>query len=154
MREFSYFKHVKYKLRVLTWAVFADAKTEKICALVNTHWSGNKENSVVETVEENYLVRDLETRYNGVRIFCTGDFNMHGNFAFEPFKEATGLIDAREAAEEAGTLINKLTGIGGNIYIDHVFLNRHMKVTRYETVDNHPAHILSDHLPQYGDFKL
>lgn len=154
MRDFSYFTHVKYKLRVLTFAVFKDEQTGKTVALVNTHWSGNKENSVLEIKEENALVRDLEARYEGITVFCTGDFNMHGNFAFEPMKQGTGLVDAREAAEESGTLVNHLSGIKSDIYIDHVFFNTKMKVTRYETVDDPPAHLLSDHLPQYGDFTL
>jgi len=154
MRDFSYFTHVKYKLRVLTWAIFKDGVTGKLCALVNTHWSGNKENSVLEIAEENALVRDIESRYEGADIFCTGDFNMHGNHAFEPMKAGTGLTDAKEAADLSGTLVNRLSGIGSDIYIDHVFFNTDISVTRYETVDNPPAHLLSDHLPQYGDFKL
>ena len=154
MRDFSYANHVKYKLRVLTWAVFKDTQTEKLVALVNTHWSGNRDNSEIEIREETALVRDLEARYEGITVFCTGDFNMHGNFAFEPLKEFSGLIDARENAEESGTLINKNSGIKSDIYIDHVFFNKNIITTRYETVDNIHAGSLSDHLPQYGDFKL
>jgi len=154
MRDFSYFTHVKYKLRVLTWAVFKDEKTGELCSLVNTHWSGNKEHSVLEIKEENALVKDIEARYEGIDVFCTGDFNMHGNYAFEPMKAGTGLTDAKEAADAAGTLVNRLSGIGVDIYIDHVFFNNPLSVTRYETVENPPAHTLSDHLPQYGDFKL
>ena len=130
------------------------AQTEKLVALVNTHWSGNKDNSEAEIREETALVRDLEARYEGITVFCTGDFNMHGNFAFEPLKEFSGLIDARENAEESGTLINKNSGIKSDIYIDHVFFNKNITTTRYETVDNIHAGSLSDHLPQYGDFKL
>lgn len=154
LREFSYALPKSYKLRVLTWAVFRDSVTERVCALINTHWSGKKEESIIEIDEENYLIRDLETRYKGIRIFCTGDFNMHGNFAFDDLKQATGLICAREAADAAGTLINRITGIRSPICIDHVFTNRAIPVTRYETVDDPPAHVLSDHLPQYADFTL
>lgn len=153
MQEFSYFKHTKYKLRVLTWAVLKDNTADVTYALINTHWSGNKENSVLEIQEENALIKALEAKYEDIRIFCTGDFNMHGNNAFEPLKEATGLIDAKEDAQCLGTLINENPGIREGIYIDHVFFNGKVNTTRYETVDNKFAHVLSDHLPQYGDFK-
>lgn len=154
LRDFPYFEHVKYKLRVLSWTVLKDKITDKYCSLVNTHWSGNKEHAPIEIAEETALVHEIENRYNNVNVFCTGDFNMHMNSAFEDMKKGSSLTDAKESADASGTLLNRVPGIKEGVYIDHIFVNLNNFVAAYETVDTPTAHILSDHLPQYGDFKL
>lgn len=154
MRDFPYFEHKKYKLRVLAWTVLKDNVTNKLCSLVNTHWSCEKEHANIEIEEETKLVHEIESHYSDVNVFCTGDYNMHMNLAFEDMKKGSKLIDAKESAEASDTLLNHISGVAEGIYIDHVFTNKDFNVTAYETVDTPTAHILSDHLPQYGDFKL
>ena len=78
---------------------------------------------------------------------------MH-KYGFNEYKEITGYSDAKEVADASGTLINHNCGIREGMYIDHIFHTPGIEVKRYETVDKNHTHVLSDHLPQYGDFKL
>ena len=167
-QEFSYVNHTNYKLRMLTWGVFADRETGKTVVLINTHWSGSGANNSTadayqtEIREEAALLQSLTQKYENSAVFCTGDFNMHRYIEFEPFKEATGLIDSKDTAKDNGVLINELAGIpetiyvnGILVYIDHIFTNVSPEsVTRYETVSINYAGNMADHMPQCGDYVI
>lgn len=152
MREFSYMNSEKYKLRVLSSAILEDIDNSTLYLIVNTHWSGDKKDVDAQIKEGIEVVDYYKSKYGVRNFFCTGDFNMHMNLGFEQYKTETGYLDAKELAEASDTLVNHNSGIREGIYIDHVFHNPELKVLRYETIDKNHTDILSDHLPQYGDF--
>ncbi len=156
VQSFSYSATTEkiYKLRVLTWAVFEEISDGTKYALVNTHWSGKVSDNEIEIPTEVELINKICNRYKGIHLFCTGDFNLHMNNGFEKFKKASGLVDSKEAAQKNGCLVNELPGIPEGIYIDHVFINEGATVTRYETIDKNYASVMSDHLLQYGDYRI
>ena len=98
-------------------------------------------------------VTKIGKKYGIKNFFCTGDYNMH-KYGFNEYKEETGYLDAKEVAEESGTLVNHNCGIREGMYIDHIFHTPGLKVLRYETIDKNHTGVLSDHLPQYGDFYI
>lgn len=153
MEEFSYMNSTKYKLRVLSSAVLQNVKNKENYLIVNTHWSGTLEDVYTQINAGIDIVDRFSEKYNVKNFFCTGDYNMH-KYGFNEYKEITGYSDAKEVADASGTLINHNCGIREGMYIDHIFHTPGIEVKRYETVDKNHTHVLSDHLPQYGDFKL
>lgn len=152
VRPYSYVKESVFRIRLLAWAVLEHTGDGTLYALVNTHWSVHAEDNSLEIPEEVGLVGEISSRYEGVHLFCTGDFNIHINHGFEAFKKASGFADSKEAAQKNGCLVNELPGIAEGIYIDHVFINSGATVASYETIDRKFVHALSDHLLQYGDY--
>lgn len=161
--EFSYKNSTEYKIRMLTHGVFEEKTSQKIFVLINTHWSGRAQDEATEIAEQSALVKEMQTKYPGCYLFCTGDYNIHTYVAFEPFKAASGLIDSKDSAIENGTLVNLLPGNqklcytedGQPVYIDHVFTNLPVgSIRRYETVNKNLTSLMSDHLPQYCDYVL
>lgn len=153
MQEFSYMNSTKYKLRVLSSAVFEGVNDKKKYLVVNTHWSGTKEDVYTQINAGIEVVEHFKKKYGIKNFFCTGDYNMH-KYGFNEYKEETGYLDAKEVAEESGTLVNHNCGIREGMYIDHIFHTPGLKVLCYETIDKNHTGVLSDHLPQYGDFYI
>ena len=151
-QEFSFANDKTYKIRVATWAVLTHKQSNEKYALINTHFSFTAEEGAISVKEECALIASLRSRYKGLHVFCTGDFNNHLNSSYGLFKTTSGLTDSKEAAEKNGTLINKNAGIPEKIYIDHVVYDSGITVTRHETIEHAYTSKMSDHLPQYGDF--
>ena len=151
-QEFSFTNQKNYKIRVATWAILTHKLSNEKYALINTHWDFTSEKGKVSVEEECRLIESFKQRYEGLHVFCTGDFNNHLNGSYELFKETGGLNDSKEVAAVNGTLINENAGIPEKIYIDHVAFNEGITVTRHETIEHAYASKMSDHLPQYGDF--
>ena len=154
-QEFSFTNSKNYKIRVATWAVLTHKQSNEQYALINTHFSFTFAEAEKSVAEECALIESLKTKYKGLHVFCTGDFNNHLNSAFGLFKDTSGLTDSKEAAEGNGSLINQNPGIPEGIYIDHVLYDAaHFRVTRHETLDAPFTDKLSDHKLQYGDYVL
>ena len=144
-----------YKLRVITWIVVKDFATNEPYALMNTHWSGTSTENQIQVNESNEVLNSIKSKYSGVHVFYTGDFNFHVNSGFDTFKLGVDMTDGREGARAAETLVNDTVGISGSdIPADHVFFDNSVTVERYEIVDKNNTFIVSDHLPQYADFKI
>lgn len=145
-----------YKLRVITWIVVKDFATNETYALMNTHWSGTSTENQIQVNESNEVLNSIKSKYSGAHVFYTGDFNFHVNSGFDTFKLGVDMTDGREGARSAGTLVNDVLGITttSKIPADHVFYDNSVTVERYEIVDKNNTFIVSDHLPQYADFKI
>ena len=148
-------KEKSYKLRVITWVVLKDS-ANKTYALMNTHLSGTSAENQIQITETNEVLNSIKSKFNGVHVFYTGDFNFHVNNGFTDFRNQVDLTDGREGARSAGTLVNDVLGITttSKVPADHVFYNNSVDITRYEIINTNTTYEISDHLPQYGDFKI
>ena len=151
MQEFSDFYHTAYKLRVMTYAVLTHKESGEKYALVNTHYDGKADIASREITEQAALVTRLKNRFEGIHVFCTGDYNNHKKYDINDLKKALNMLTTKEMAKTNGTLVNELPGIPEGIYIDHIFSEKTNVVTRHETIDVNFASILSDHRLQYAD---
>ena len=152
MQEFSSFNHQLYKLRVLTYGIFTKKDNGEKYALINTHYDGGAPYPAKEISEQTAMINDLKSRYQGIHVFCTGDYNNHGDYNILDLQRSANLMDSKDEAKRNGTLINEEPGIPEQIYIDHVFFQTGTTVTRHETIVSDYAAIMSDHKLQYGDF--
>ena len=145
-------KELKLKCRTCTWGIYKDRTDGEIYGVFNTHWSFTAEETEISIRIGLETVRAQQAKYPGLHVFCTGDFNNHLNKSIEKFSALSGFGDSKDEAKKNGSLINENAGIPEGIYIDHVFFNEGVTVTRHETVDAPYAKKMSDHLLQYGDF--
>ena len=151
MQEFSEFNHTVYKLRVLTYAVLTHKESGEKYALVNTHYEGNPEIAKNEIAQQAALVNKIKGEYEGIHVFCTGDYNNHGGYNLNDLRNALNMLTTKEMAKTNGTLVNEIAGIPEGIYIDHIFSEKTNVIMRHETIDVNFANLLSDHRPQYAD---
>ena len=151
MEEFTDGYHTIYKLRVMTYVILTHKESGEKYALVNTHYDGTPTIAAREIAEQASLVNRLKNKYSGIRLFCTGDYNNHGGYNISDLKKALNMLTTKEMAKTNGTLVNELPGIPEGIYIDHIFAEKTVTVTRHETIDVNFANLLSDHRLQYAD---
>ena len=147
-------KELKLKCRTCTWAVYKDRTDGELYGVFNTHWSFTAEETEISIRIGLETVYAQQAKYPGLHVFCTGDFNNHLNKSIEKFSERSGFGDSKDEAKKNGSLINENPGIPEMIYIDHVFFNEGVRVTRHETIDAPFTAKMSDHMFQYGDFAL
>lgn len=159
------------KIRLVDWAIFRDKATGKSFAFFNSHWcfyraidndaqreSHSKENAVII----NQVMADHpDVKY----AFSMADFNTVLEHEFSKnFVRDAGLVNSRDVAEEAGTMINRAGGCStpgkarhmqtGGGSIDNIFITPNMKVLRHETILWNGVEHVSDHSPKYADFVL
>ncbi len=147
-------KELKLKCRTCTWAIYKDRMDGELYGVFNTHWSFTAEETEISIRMGLETVHEKQAKYPGLHVFCTGDFNNHLNKSIEKFSERSGFGDSKDEAKKNGSLINENPGIPEKIYIDHVFFNEGVTVTRHETIDAPFTAKMSDHMFQYGDFVL
>lgn len=147
-------KEWKLKCRTCTWGIYRDRTDGEVYGVFNTHWSFTAEETEISIRIGLETVRDKQSKYPGLHVFCTGDFNNHLNKSIEKFSERSGFGDSKDEAKKNGSLINENPGIPEGIYIDHIFFNEGVTVTRHETIDARYTQKMSDHMLQYGDFLI
>ena len=142
--------------------------------LVNTHWAHEDHETVNAcAVEMAALVNELKAKYEGVSVFCTGDYNNlntreWGDKYLNQFVSDIGGSIASAEAKKSGVLItpggcrysaekmndNVLREID-NSFIDHIVCaGGASTVMRHDTIRANGCHVLSDHSPIYADIDL
>ena len=150
-----------------------DASKEFV--LVNTHWAHESAEIVNAcATEEAALVNRIKEKYEGISVFCTGDFN---NLTTRPWRDQylnqfvsdIGGQIASSVAKENGVLItpggclanglesmheNVLRGVDDS-FIDHIVCTGgECAILRHDTIRENKCHIMSDHSPIYADIDL
>ncbi|MBE6633578.1 MAG: hypothetical protein E7620_04440 [Ruminococcaceae bacterium] len=168
-------KTPKYFQRVATY-VKLTGKTDpqKEFVLVNTHWAHEDDETVNAcAVEQAALVNQLKRRYEGVTVFCTGDYNNLPNrewgdqYLNKLVSEINGRI-ASSVARDKGVLLTP-GGCRGNVkkmdesvmravddhFIDHILLSGGAcDVLCHDTIRSNMTHVMSDHSLIYADIVL
>lgn len=159
------------KIRLVDWAIFRDKATGKAFAFFNSHWCfyraiDNDAQRKSHSEENAVIINQVMADHPDVKYaFSMADFNtvLEHEFA-KNFVRDAGLVNSRDVAEEAGTMINRAGGcsrpgtarhmqVGGGS-IDNIFITPNMKVLRHETILWNGVEHVSDHSPKYADFIL
>ena len=142
--------------------------------LVNTHWAHEDHETVNACADEQAeLVNRLKAKYQGVTVFCTGDYNNlstreWGDTYLNKMVDAIDGSIASVAAKQKGVLItpggcrgsaknmreNLLREVDDN-FIDHIISSGGAcEVMRHDTIRANYCHVLTDHSPIYADIDL
>lgn len=147
-------------LRRMVWGVFRHKKTNKIFAVVNTHFSLSNSNFTDDTtpltqaLELITLCKDLKTLFN-CPVFALGDFNTH-----KPTKKTSSPIyDILVTAFKNTSTLAKTTSHGENtnnkaLFVDHIFAFGDAHISRHVTLSQSSFRQLSDHYPIFCDFSI
>lgn len=147
-------------LRRMVWGVFRHKKTDKVFAIVNTHFSLSDSNftdnttPLTQALELITLCKDLKKLFN-CPVFPLGDFNTHKPTKKTPspiydilvtaFKNTTDLSETLSHGENT----NKKT-----LFIDHIFSFGDINVTHHITLSQSNFKKLSDHYPVFCDISI
>ncbi len=147
-------------LRRMVWGVFRHKKTDKIFAVINTHFSlsgsdfSDNTTPLTQALELITLCKDLKKLFN-CPVFPLGDFNAHKPTKKTPspiydilvtaFKNTTDLSETISHGENT----NKKT-----LFIDHIFSFGDVKVANHTTLSQSNFKKLSDHYPIFCDISL
>lgn len=164
-----------YLQRVATY-VKLTSKTDpqKQFALVNTHWAHEDDPTVNAcAVEQAALVNQLKSRYAGVNVFCTGDYNnlptrewkdkylnqlvsdIGGRIASNVAKANNALIIPGGCRTSAAKMSENVMRAIDDHFIDHILLSGGAcDVLRHDTIRSNMTHVLSDHSLIYADIDL
>ena len=147
-------------LRRMVWGVFRHKKTDKIFAVVNTHFSlsdssfADNTTPLTQALELITLCKDLKNLFN-CPVFPLGDFNAH-----KPTKKTPSPIyDILVTAFKNTTDLSKTISHGENtnkktLFIDHIFSFGDIKVTNHITLSQSNFKKLSDHYPIFCDISI
>ena len=139
--------------RICTWVKLRDGRNGKRFIFVNTHLDHVSEEARFQGAR--IIAGWIAQHASGLPVILTGDFNASPDERCYREIIAAGLADARRAAEEGhygptGTF----TGFDYAIpweklkEIDHIFVNRHVRVRKTRTVvDSFDRKYPSDHFP-------
>jgi len=147
-------------LRRMGWGVFRHKKTDKVFAVVNTHFSlsgsdfSDNATPLTQALELITLCKDLKNLFN-CPVFALGDFNAPKSTKKAPspiydilvtaFKNTTSLAKTISHGENS----NKKTP-----FIDHIFAFGDITVTRHATLSQSFLKELSDHFPVFCDISI
>ena len=160
------------KIRLVDWAIFRDKATGKDFAFFNSHWCfyraiDNDAQRKSHSEENAVIINKVMADHPDVKYaFSMADFNtpLEHEFAKNFIRDA-GLVNSRDIAEKAGTMINCAGGCSrpgtarhmqatSEFCIDNIFVTPNMKVLRHETILWNGVEHVSDHSPKYADFIL
>lgn len=144
-------------LRRMVWGVFRHKKTDKIFAVVNTHFSlsnspfNDNTTPLTQALELITLCKDLKNLFN-CPVFPLGDFNTH-----KPTKKtpspiydilSTAFQNTQNSAKTVshGESTNKKT-----LFIDHIFSFGDAEIIQHITLSQKSFKELSDHYPVFCD---
>ncbi len=147
-------------LRRMVWGVFRHKKTEKLFAVVNTHFSlsdsalSDTTTPLTQALELITLCKELKALFN-CPVFPLGDFNAHRATSKSPspiydilvtaFKNTSSLANTTSHGE----FTNKKT-----LFIDHIFLFGDANITNHATLSQASLKPLSDHYPIFCDISI
>ncbi len=144
-------------LRRMVWGVFRHKNTEKIFAVVNTHFSlsnghfADNTTPLTQALELITLCKDLKTLFN-CPVFALGDFNTHRNTK----EKSSPIYDILVTAFQNTSNLAKTTSHGENtnkksLFIDHIFLFGDVEIPLHATLSQNKMKTLSDHYPIFCD---
>ena len=164
----GYWNNNDYNLRLFEW-IYLVEKTNSNHKFImsNTHWGWEDDEKINACVNLSIdKVNDLKSKYPGIPIFHTGDFNSshrEGSSKYiDEYLVKTGFSDAMLKALDKGVRKNELSGCGSvgalrtgvGSYIDHIsYYGMNADVLYYETLAAKNI-FMTDHLPHIADFKL
>ena len=147
-------------LRRMVWGVFRHVKTDKIFAVVNTHFSLSgadfTDNTIplTQALEMITLCKELKNLFN-CPVFPLGDFNAHKSTKKTPSPIYDILVTAfKNTTDLAKTLSHGENTNNKTLFIDHVFSFGDVKILRHITLSQSSFKQLSDHYPLFCDISL
>ncbi len=146
-------------LRRMVWGVFQHKETNKIFAVVNTHFSlsnGSADNTtpLTQALELISVCKDLKNIF-GCPVFPIGDFNAKTATKNKPSPIyeilCTAFQNTKNIAEVVsnGENTNKKT-----LFVDHIFSFGDAKITNHATLSQPDFKKLSDHYPVFCDINI
>ena len=145
-------------LRRMVWGVFRYKKTDKIFAVINTHFSISNPNStdnttpLTQALELISLCKDLKKLFN-CPVFPLGDFNTHKATKNTPSPIYDILVTAfKNTSDTANAVSHGEKTDSKTLFIDHIFSFGDVTVIRHVTLSNASLKNLSDHTPIFCDF--
>ena len=147
-------------LRRMVWGVFRHKKTDKIFAVVNTHFSVSNPDftdnttPLTQALELITLCKDLKKLFN-CPVFPLGDFNTH-----KPTKKnPSPIYDILVTAFKNTTDLSKTLSHGENtnkktLSVDHIFSFGDVAVINHTTLSQASFKELSDHFPVFCDISI
>lgn len=147
-------------LRRMVWGVFRHKKTDKVFAVVNTHFSLSNSNftdnttPLTQALELITLCKDLKNLFN-CPVFPSGDFNAQPSTKKNP----SPIYDILVTAFKNTSTLAKTTSHGENtntktLFIDHIFSFGDVKITHHVTLSQSSFKKLSDHFPVFCDILI
>jgi endonuclease/exonuclease/phosphatase family metal-dependent hydrolase len=147
-------------LRRMVWGVFRHKKTDKVFAVVNTHFSlsdspfTDTTTPLTQALELITLCKDLKNLFN-CPIFPLGDFNAHRATKNTPSPIYDILVTAfKNTSALAQTASHGENSTKKTLFIDHIFSFGDATVTHHATLSQSNFRELSDHYPVFCDISI
>lgn len=148
------------RLRRMVWGVFRHKETDKLFAVVNTHFSLSKgslmENTtgLTQALELITLCKELKIIFN-CPIFPLGDFNTKQSTLKKPSPIydilSTAFVNTKASAQ---TLSNGENTGKKSLTIDHIFSFGDAHITHHATLSQNILKQLSNHYPVFCDLSI
>lgn len=147
-------------LRRMVWGVFRHKETDKVFAVVNTHFSlsdstfTDNTTPLTQALELITLCKDLKNLFN-CPVFPLGDFNAH-----KPTKKTASpiydiLVTAfKNTASLAQTISHGENTNNKTLFIDHIFSFGDATILNHTTLSHSSLKELSDHYPVFCDISI
>ncbi len=147
-------------LRRMVWGVFRHKQTDKLFAVINTHFSLSGENltdnttPLTQALELITLSKELKNLFN-CPVFPLGDFNAKNTTNKNPSPIYDILCTAfRNTKNVAPTLSHGENTTVKSRAIDHIFVFGDTKVIRHTTLSQNIFKPLSNHYPVFCDILI
>ncbi len=144
-------------LRRMVWGIFRHKKTDKIFAVVNTHFSlsdsafSDTTTPLTQALELITLCKDLKNLFN-CPVFPMGDFNAHKATKKTPSPIYDILVTAfKNTSDLAKTASHGENTDSKTLFIDHIFSFGDAQISRHATLSQSSFENLSDHHPVFCD---
>ena len=147
-------------LRRMVWGVFRHKKTDKLFAVVNTHFSlsdstfSDNTTPLTQALELITLCKDLKNLFN-CPVFPLGDFNAHRTTKNTPSPIYDILVTAfRNTSTLAKTVSHGENTDKKTLFIDHIFSFGDVTVINHSTLSQNNFKKFSDHYPIFCDISI
>lgn len=147
-------------LRRMVWGVFRHKKTDKLFAVVNTHFSLSDSNftdnttPLTQALELITLCKELKNLFN-CPVFPLGDFNAHKPTEKTPSPIYDILVTAfKNTTDLSKTLSHGESTNKKTLFIDHIFAFGDADFLHHTTLSQTSFKQLSDHFPVFCDITL
>lgn len=147
-------------LRRMVWGVFRHKKTDKIFAVVDTHFSlsdstfSDNTTPLTQALELITLCKDLKNLFN-CPVFPLGDFNAHRTTKNTPSPIYDILVTAfRNTSALAKTVSHGENTNKKTLFIDHIFSFGDVTVVNHSTLSQNNFKKFSDHYPIFCDISI
>ena len=148
------------RLRRMVWGVFRHKETDRVFAVVNTHFSLSDEGLIDNTtpltqaLELITLCKDLKALFN-CPVFPLGDFNAKRSTKKTPSPIYDILTTAFQNTSELAEAVSHGEATNSKtLFIDHIFVFGDVNITRHLTLSQNKFKELSNHFPILCDFSV